>query len=370
MSRHQTVWQVSYAVGILFVGRHGHQLKGLILFVSGVILAQHASLAMISGYVVEPGQKAPSMERRLQRFLANTRIVHTNWCRQMTRVMALAWRGDLRLVLDETTQGKETVHREGKKTYSTGRVVIVKVSLVYRGRSLPLMWYSATPRGARARRTQALLRLVAACLPPDAPVILMCDRGLSSPALVDLCKRLHWSFVLRVNGNGKLLRSCGNECWLSELVPQPGTRWYGNGQVYKDAGWRTTNVVALWKPGYKDPLILLTNRPPCYRRAAEYFDRTTIEETFRDLKSSGWNWQKSRIPSPAHMDRLLLALVVALWVVLNLGAHVIKRGWRSQFERRDRRIYSLCQLGLKWLARDYPRTTPFPLSFYHTPLVS
>jgi len=88
------------------------------------------------------------------------------------------------------------------------------------------------------------------------------------------------------------------------------------------------------------------------------------------LKSYGWNWQKSRIPSPEHMNRLLLALVVALGVVLNIGAHAIKRGWRTQFERRDRRIYSLCQLGLKWLAREHPLTSPFPLSFYHTPLVS
>jgi len=47
------------------------------------------------------------------------------------------------------------------------------------------------------------------------------------------------------------------------------------------------------------------------------------------------------------MDRLLLALVVALWVVLNTGAHAIERGWRTRFERRDRRIYSLCQFGLK-----------------------
>jgi hypothetical protein len=370
MSRETIVAQVDQTVRRLLAGRHAHQLNVFVLLVSGVVLAGEVSLAAIGARVVRPGGRAPSLERRFQRFVANPRVVHTAWCRQISRLLLAHWRGGLRLVLDETVIGKETVPRPGKPAVHTGRLVVVKVGVVWRGRCLPLYWYCAKPKGARARRTAALLRLVAGALPPETPVILMCDRGLSSPALLDLCRRLHWSFLLRVNGNGRVRRADRQVAWLADLVPTPGSRWFGTADVYKEAGWRTCQIVALWRVGCADPLILLTDRPATLQRAREYFDRTTIEQTFRDLKSHAWNWQKSRIPQPDHMARLLLALVIALYFVMNIGSHVIKRGWRTLFERVDRRVYSLCRLGLLWLARDQARTRPFSLSFYHEPLRS
>ena len=44
--------------------------------------------------------------------------------------------------------------------------------------------------------------------------------------------------------------------------------------------------------------------------------RTWIEDSFKDLKSDGWQWQNTRMSDPARAARLWLALAVAtLWIV-------------------------------------------------------
>lgn len=47
--------------------------------------------------------------------------------------------------------------------------------------------------------------------------------------------------------------------------------------------------------------------------------RSWIENSFKDLKSGGWQWQKTRMSDPVRAARLWLALSIAtLWVV-NVG---------------------------------------------------
>jgi hypothetical protein len=75
------------------------------------------------------------------------------------------------------------------------------------------------------------------------------------------------------------------------------------------------------------------------------------EESFRDDKSSGFDWDHSRIRDPAHMTRLLLVLQLAACFVLLQGLFVLRHGYRHVLERTDRRTLSLFSLGLRWLDR-------------------
>ncbi len=40
-----------------------------------------------------------------------------------------------------------------------------------------------------------------------------------------------------------------------------------------------------------------------------------VEATFQESKSRGWNIEASQVKDLAHLDRLLLALFVAVWWV-------------------------------------------------------
>jgi hypothetical protein len=72
-----------------------------------------------------------------------------------------------------------------------------------------------------------------------------------------------------------------------------------------------------------------------------------IEESFRDEKTHGFQWNQSRIRRPQHASRLLLVMAMAMALAIRLGLLLIKTGQRHRLERRHRRTYSVFQLGLR-----------------------
>jgi len=74
-----------------------------------------------------------------------------------------------------------------------------------------------------------------------------------------------------------------------------------------------------------------------------------VEATFQDSKSRGFNIEASWIVDRTHLDRLLLALFLAMWWVSHLAAACIHHGQRPRFDRLDRRDKSIFRLGRLWL---------------------
>ncbi len=72
------------------------------------------------------------------------------------------------------------------------------------------------------------------------------------------------------------------------------------------------------------------------------------ESSFRDLKSDGWQWQASRIWTPAHANRLLLVLALAYAWVLTLGTLVCTDAELTRRVTKGRKpTYSIFRLGLR-----------------------
>jgi hypothetical protein len=322
------------------------------VFSLGVAQAQHCALARAAA-AVPTAAKDSSVERRFGRFLANPRVLVPAIQAAISRAV-LGWTHGttIWLALDETHQGH---------TPTGAALCLVAVRLLYRGRALPLAGVCHRP-GAQVlpypELIAALLTEVAAWVPADTRVVLLADRGLSWPGLLDTCRALGWSFLVRVQGQTRLRTPDGRERAVQDCVPAAGAVWLGGGQVFKKAGWRTTNVVAVWPATAAHPWLLITDLPPTRRRCAEYARRMWEEASFRDDKSAGLHWNHSRVRDPHHAARLLLVLQLALCFVLAVGSQVIKRGWRPLLERRTRRQLSLCTLGLRWLHRHLTHDAP------------
>ena len=84
--------------------------------------------------------------------------------------------------------------------------------------------------------------------------------------------------------------------------------------------------------------------------------RIPWEATFQDTKSRGWNLEASLIEDRARLNRLLLALFLAMWWVSHLAASCIHHGKRERFDRQDRRDKGLFRLGRLWLLDILRRT--------------
>lgn len=178
---------------------------------------------------------------------------------------------------------------------------------------------------------------------------MLADRGLSWPSVQDFCERHDWHYVLRLQGQTRLRLNDGTQVPIGSLIPRPGSTWCGSAQVFKKAGWRRTNVVAHGSACAKEPWLLITDLPANRHRCRQYAKRMRIEESFRDEKSSGFHWEQSRIHDPQHAMCLLLVMALAMRQLIRLGERLIRHGQRNYLERRDRRIYSVFQLGLRYL---------------------
>ena len=97
----------------------------------------------------------------------------------------------LLLIIDPTTQDE--------------RVVMLTVSVWYRGRALPLAWaiwpgQQPLTEADFWSRVAVLLQTVAELLPVGVAVVWLADRAFGSPAFIDLLTPYGWDYVVRVQG--------------------------------------------------------------------------------------------------------------------------------------------------------------------------
>jgi hypothetical protein len=316
-------------------------------------IARHGRAGQLA--VAVPGDAKPaSVERRVERLLANDRIDPVEVWTRLARSFLAGWAGGpIVLILDETPNHND--------------LRCLKVTLAYRKRALPLCSACYAPGGQDEPMPElvvGLLRRVAACLPEGAEVTLLADRGLAWPVVVDACGELGWHYVLRLLSQTRVRAPDGRECSVAELAPHPGTCWHGPALVFKKAGWRAAAVAACWPPDCDGPWLLVSDRDDGPRLFRRYAKRTWTEELFRDEKSSGFRWGESHVDDPVHAARLTLLLALATYLALAVGSRVIRAGLRRYLESTRQRMLSYFTIGLRWVmyCLTHDRSLPKNLS--------
>jgi hypothetical protein len=77
----------------------------------------------------------------------------------------------------------------------------------------------------------------------------------------------------------------------------------------------------------------------------------TIEESFRDEKSGGFNLDATHLTDPKRLDTLLLAIAVAVLWMYEIGEQVIRDERRAEIDPGYKRQLSVFQLGWRQLRR-------------------
>ena len=343
-------------------------LTVMTLFMGGIISAQASHLTRLAEALPQWG-KPDTVERRLQRWLANGHLV-IEQCQACWMRWLLKAYGQTRLVLlvDET---KLSDHLH-----------VMLVGLPCYGRCLPLVWCSYVPGSLSAEGQVAvivrLLGQIQAVLPQGVRPLVQADRGIGTcPDLLRAIAGLGFRYLMRVQSSSQVRtgwvqrgkRVC--EVWRSvgSLV-QPGQHWRGKHIVFKKRGKLSAYVHVLWRHGEKEAWCLVTNDPVL--RGEVYAVRAWQEQGFRDLKRGGWHWNTSRVWKPDHAERLLLMLAMAYAWVVSQGTTLLEapeKGRRVSRGRRQR--FSLFRLGLRWLKQRWAQGESLApgLSFHPEPLL-
>src|SRR5712691_4795492 len=330
----------------LLTGIHGHQKKTLAFFVLGIVLSGSAVMQRVAEALSERGlseAKMTSIERRLARFIANERIVvPVIWQLFLAQVLAPFRGQQLHFVLDNTPFRDE--------------LTIVYLGLLVHARVLPVAW-AVMP--AQTKWDEGQWQIVGRLLDqvsfhlPDTSCTLLADRGLAGMPLVKLCTSRGWHYLLRVCAehtcrryfNGKLEQSWKR---FEHIVLKAGSRWYGKARVWQEETL-DTYVSLVWDPGCEEPWLLISDQGAGRRQVQAYAWRMRVEAPFQDSKSRGFNIEASWIVDRTHLQRLLLALFLAMWWVSHLAASCIHHEHRQRFDRVDRRDKSIFRLGRLWL---------------------
>lgn len=299
-------------------------VRRLALLVTGLVAAKSSVVSQMAAGLWETGVsvvQVASIARRLRRSLHDAKVTAATCYEPAVRTL-IDWEGLVRrgkpaiLALDESSQ-EERVH-------------LLRVSLTYWGTAVPLaweLWPQNTPleAGEYWRRIDAVLDRVAALLPTGLTVIVTADRAFDIPPFIERVAARGWHWVVRLKADGatRFLDWQGRESGVKELVHRhvaaPGQRWKARGRIFKGAGWYATSIVAVWAPGAKERLVVITDLPPRWEVLAHYDRRFWIEAGFRTDKTQGWQWEACQVTDLDHHARLLVAMAWATLLVLCLG---------------------------------------------------
>jgi len=325
------------------------QRRVLALFSYGIVLKQSCTLSKVCQKLTGKAENS-ALERRLQRWLANPRLVmrplFAFWIAWVLRVWG---RAGLLILVDET---KLSDH-------------VAVMGLAYENSAIPLIWRAYEPldypEEGQVALISDLLAQLRALIPADQALLLLADRGLgTSPTWQQRLSELGYPYLLRVQ-RSTLIRQPGQKAQPLRRLVGYGQRWTGRALVFKKAGWQWKWVYLVWEVGYKEPWCLFSDQADL--DPLLYSARNHHECSFRDLKSDGFNWQASRIWLPQHVERLLLALALATFWTLAEGTKVVHL---YPLTRRQQRL-SVFRLGLDYLLERLHATNPKALDLYLAP---
>ena len=327
-----------------FQGLHGHQSKTLSLFVMGAIRAESIVLPKVAEALLEESDaKAPSIERRLQRFLSNEKIdTEEVWKPFLEMVLPFFQNKPLQLVIDLTPYEE---HAQ-----------VVYIGIIQHSRVLPLAWkvmpgQTKWDQGLWESIEDFFRRLHPYLEKTDCTVIG--DSAFGCFPMVQLCQKYGFHYIFRICGNhtcerwsaqGRLLAPCP----VSELVSQPGKKYYGHIRLWQEDQIET-NLSGCWEEGEEEALLVISERPACAKRLSEYKKRWKVESTFEDMKGRGWDWEESHVRRLDRVEKMLLVLFLMLWWLIHLAASCIHNGRRDRYDRHDRRDKNIFRLGKLYL---------------------
>ena len=156
-------------------------------------------------------------------------------------------------------------------------------------------------------------------LDDDRKAIVIADRGIgNSPSLINEVVGLGMFYLMRVTKKVRVMMEDGEVSPFDELSDGPGMSWRRKARAFKKSGWIERWAECVWDCDHAEPWFLVTNCPESEGR--KYGIRMWIELMFRDLKSGGWEWERSRVWNPDRANRLWLAMALAYAWMVSLGA--------------------------------------------------
>lgn len=315
--------------------------RTLAWMVSGLLLTQRSTLPAWLPHVHSKATLAQSTERRFRRWLENPAIDPTTIYGPLITHALREW-GQHRLVLALDT------------SVLFERFCLIRVSVLFRGRAVPLVSRVLQHESAMVGTAQLLPVLAELKGMLDFlglhEVRLLADRGFCDTELMAWLRACGWHYRIRIKSNLILAAPNGQRlCKVNEVRLSPReTRCFHNitltgqhfGPVHVAVG-RPMDGPEQWQ--------VVSDEPTGIETFAEYGERFQIEEGFLDDKSGLFNLEDSKLRDATSLERLVLVLSVATLLLVSEGLQIVQDGARRMIDPHWQRGLSYLKIGLRAL---------------------
>lgn len=288
---------------------------------------------------------AASRVRRFARFLHNQAIKPADWYPPLVRAAVSDWSPGTRayVALDTTVLTP---------------FVLIRASLVYRGRAIPLAWRAL-------RRTSAMVSFdayrpvldqVRTLVPNGVIITLLADRGFLHEQLITYTRQQGWHVRLRMTSDTLVQRPGQPTKAVAQLCPPPGhAHFYHQVALFGAAVGPLHLALACPIDQPTDPWYVVSDEPTDLHTLEEFGLRFDIEENFLDDKSGGFQVQTSELQTPEALERLFLILAVATLYCTSIGVGVVRAQARRWVDTHWDRGLSYLKIGWRWVNQQYQR---------------
>jgi len=320
-------------------------LKTLSWMITGLILSGKICLGEWAVHVHSRATYAASVIRRFRRFLDNDRIeVHALYSPLLVQALQ-EW-------------DHETVYVALDTSMLWNTYCIIRLSLIYRGRAIPIVW-RVLEHGSSSvafETYQALLDQAAQLLFPfHCKVVFLADRGFADTKLMRHLRKLGWHFRIRIKESFWIYRPGKRARKVHHIRLEAGhTLFWHHVQITQE---RFDNVhLALGRTLHsKDRWVVISDEPTNMETFREFGLRFDIEENFLDDKSNGFQLESSLIRSANALERLCFVLAVTTLFLVSQGTQVVQEGKRRIVDAHWFRGSSYLKIGWAWVKRSLSR---------------
>ena len=329
----------------LVSAKNSKQITNWIWIVVGILQSESCHLSQIANNLPMKSQAASRISM-IRRWLMNSHIKVWSFYKKILEHVFAGWSSVSAIII-----------LDGVMLFGD-RWQVFRISLLHGNRAVPLAWTVVEGKGlVKVGKLKSMLEKVQRFLKRHVQeVLFLADAGFRDWDWAQLCAELGWNYGIRIACNTYLTLPNGTKDRLDRLVPENRNRYFQNALLTKEAQW-PANVSVTWttdNDGKPEMVAVMTNQIACRARLREYAKRMSIEQSFRDDKSGGFDLEHTRLQHIERVNRLLLATAIATLWCHELGEFVLKCGddVRRQVDPSFQRTLSLFQLGLRWLKRS------------------
>ena len=302
----------------------------------GIAITQCCGLSTVSGFLATLfEQPENTVRQRLREWYKNR--THKSGQQRCELDVSASFVPLLRWILSWWPPDEKRLVLAADASTLSDRFTVLLIAVVYRGCSLPVVWkiVGATAKGSWQPYWLALFKHFETAIEPDWFVIVTTDRGLYAKWFYEGIQALHWHPFMRINQQGYYqVNPQQSFAPLKDVITQLGQSWTGKVTCFKTNPLRCT-LLARWDEGYSDPWLIVTDLEPEQAEIVWYGLRSWIECLFKDIKRGGLNWHLTRMREPERVERLWLAIAVAMIWLVSVGGQADAQLAVSSLERLE-----------------------------------